>query len=362
MNTDLAKKHMTMEGVIDELERRFGPGVVYRLSQARPKVGDLALATGSLGLDRATGIGGVPRGRITEIIGPASSGKTTLAYHLVANAQKDGGLAVFVDAAHSADTEAMARCGVDASELILAVPGTAVEALAMTEILVRSRALDALVFSSLSALFHLPRHNADDGKYLAMRQSGSPVGYLLAQALRKINLSLKGSPTALVFVGTHGRGTSICLFAPEARWNEANTSPRATDFPAHKPVGAALSGRPGRGGAYSSFYASMRIEMSLLRPIFLAGGDVGGLRVRARVLKSRFNPAAAVAEFDILEERGIHREAELFDLGYALGMITRPSLGFVFQQEFLGKSRERAIAALEKDRGLAGRLERSMAC
>ncbi|MBI4319070.1 MAG: hypothetical protein HY675_11325 [Chloroflexi bacterium] len=292
-----AQKHEVLEEVIRELERRFGPGVVYRVSQARPKVGEIAVATGSLGLDRATGIGGVPRGRITEILGAESSGKTTLTCHIIANAQKGHGLAVLVDAEHSADTEAMARCGANLSDLILAVPGTVEEALEMTDILIRCGALDALVFSSSSALFCLPR-------------SGRSVHYLLSRALRNINVSLKGSPTALVFVGP------------------------------------------------SSFHASMRIELLPVRPIFQPGGDIGGIRVRARLSKNRFATPSAVAEFDILEEKGIHREAELFDLGCAIGAIEKMPLGFVFGREFLGRGRERAIIALEKDRGLAEKLER----
>jgi recombination protein RecA len=175
----VTEKLEIVDELVRRLEARFGPGIIYRLSRARPKVGAAALSTGSLGLDLASGLGGVPRGRFSVLQGGESSGKTTLAYHLLAEAQRDGGLAALIDGEGAADPVAMRACGVDLDDLILASPRDAVEALEMVEILVRCRALDAVVASALPAA-----------------RSG-----LLAHGLRKLNTWLKDAPTAVVFVG-----------------------------------------------------------------------------------------------------------------------------------------------------------------
>jgi recombination protein RecA len=285
-----------VEEVVRRLEARFGPGIIYRLSRARPKLGAVALSTGSLGLDRASGVGGVPRGRLSVLRGGESSGKTTLAYHLLAEAQRDGGLAALIDGEGAADPLAMRACGVDLDDLILASPRDAVEALEMVEILVRCRALDAVVASALPP--------ARPG--------------LLALGLRKLNAWLKDAPTAAVFV--------------DGGWG--------------------LIPNP------LAFFASLIVELQQLRPVFGPGGDLLGLRVRAVVVKNRLAPPGGLAEFEVLNGRGLRKAAEALELALALGLVERRFQGLVWSSEnvFLGRSHAAAQAELESDPELTMKL------
>lgn len=296
------QRQAALEQVIHELERRFGPGIVYRLSQARPKVGAIALSTGSLGLDHATGIGGVPRGRITELVGPPSCGKTTLAYHILANAQDDGGMAAFIDAAQAMDGEAMLASGVNLDDLLIAVPLSVVEALEIAEILARCRALDAVVLAALTSLCAA----AGPGRYMP-------------EALRKVNAAIKGSPTAMVLV------------------NEG---------PAIKK--SSLAPLP--------FYASLRVALSPLCALRGPGGDVVGLRAQSIVIKNKLARPGGTAEFIIREGSGIYREAELLDLALRHSLIETLPLGLVYQGGLLGKSRGQALAHLAHAPEVAARL------
>lgn len=296
MALGLTDRQARLDEVVFELERRFGPGVVYRLSQARPKLGARSVPTGSLGLDRATGVGGIPRGRITTVDGPESSGKTTLAYHVLANAQADGGLAAFVDAEQSADAEELRRCGIDFASLVLGLPMCAAEALEMAEILARCAALDAVVLSALPR----PYRSA-----------------LLAEGARRLAAAVSGTPTALVLVGLGGQG------------------PRATD----------------------PTFASLSLRLRPVRLLRRPGGEIVGFRTRAVVVKNKLAPPGATAEFEVVEGQGIHRPAELFDLGLGLGLIEQLSLGPTYAGCLLGAGRARAIFELERDRRLADRLE-----
>lgn len=178
-----------LDEILREIERRFGPWALYRLSQARPKLGKPTISTGSLTLDLATGIGGIPRGRITELAGPPSSGKRTLAAHILANAQTEHGFAAYIDAAHAFDAERLVRCGVDLPDLLLAIPESMAEALTMIDLLVRSGGLDAVILDALPG--------AD---YLRSASSRTPFPLLLAQGLRRINAGLRNAPTAVVLV------------------------------------------------------------------------------------------------------------------------------------------------------------------
>lgn len=313
------ERESRLEEVIRELERRFGPGIVYRLAQARPKIGEISIPTGSLALDHATGIGGVPRGRITEILGTDSSGKTSLAYSIIANAQDKGGLAVLIDVEQSADAESMELCGVNLADLIVAVPASVEEALEMVEILVRSGALDALVVSSMSGLFSL-------------QQSALGVSRLISKGLDRINPFLKGSPTALVFTNCADR-----------RRDEEHGN---------------YSLAPARSVPSLPFYASLRMELTPMAPILRSAGDVGGIRVRVRIIKNKLSSLLREVELSVLENKGIDREAELFELACACGLIQKLPLGFAFPEErrLLGKGREKSIAFLERDRDVAERL------
>lgn len=288
---DPAARHGRLESVIHELELRFGSGVVYRLVNARPKLGARSVSTGSLGLDWISGVGGVPRGRVTTLDGPDSSGKTTISYHVLANAQREGGLAAFLDAEHSADPAELRACGVDFADLILGLPASAVEALEMAEILARSAALDAIVLNALRRPY--------------------PT-WLLAEAARRLLGALAGSPTAFLFVGLADR---------------SHAQPLA--------------------------FASLALQSRPIRPIIQPGGAIGGLRVRVEVTKNKLARPGGMVELDILEGEGICRSAELFDLGVAHGLIEKLSLGPTYAGQVLGRGRSQALNTLAREPDLA---------
>jgi recombination protein RecA len=310
-----------VDDLVRRLEARFGPGIIYRLSRARPKLGATVLSTGSLGLDRASGLGGVPRGRCSVLQGADSSGKTTLAYHLLAEAQRDDGLAALIDGEGTADPLAMRACGVDLDDLILASPRDAVEALEMIEILVRCRALDAVVASALPTV-----------------RPG-----LLAVGLRRLNTWLKDTPTALVCVaGRWGR-------AGRAGTRTVGQSPLASPS-LQLPAPHALA-----------FFASLIVEFQQLRPVFGPGGDVLGLRVRAIVVKNRLAAPGGLAELEMLRGHGLHRAAEVLELGLALGVVERCSQGLIWWSPtgsplFLGRGLVAAQTELESDPDLMAAL------
>ncbi len=308
--TPLPDREERLQTVLRELERRFGPWIVYRLKDARPTLGDLAISTGSLSLDLATGIGGFPRGRITELIGPASSGKSTLAFHLLANAQRQRGFVTFIDATHQISFDQMKHCGVDLADLFLVVPESAREALEVAALLIESKGLDALVVGSLSDLV---------GK-------SARVGQGASRKLARLNAVMHAAPTAVVF-----------LSDDKVR-------------PPMVPVSRALR-----------HFASLRIQITPVRPLLHPSGDVFGLRIRAETVKNKLAPAHRQAAFDVRRERGIHREAELIDLGLARSILEERPLGICFGRHLLGRGRARAIAALECDLALAQDLENRIA-
>ncbi len=256
-----------LERAVETLRERFGEWIVYRLRDARPAVGGRAVSTGSLGLDRATGIGGIPRGRITEISGPPTSGKGTLAAHVLASAQANGGFAALIDADHSADLERLRACGVDLGDLLLAVPRSAREALDIASLLAASGGLDALVLSSANALVRGPL--------------GDPPAF--ASGLRRLVVELGGSPTAAMFL-----------------------------------VHADRSWRPGGNAARALAHAaSLRVRCEPLRLLTHPSGEVLGLRLRAEAIKNKLAPPHVCAQIEVLRGRGIDAAAEAFELGLA---------------------------------------------
>lgn len=301
--TDRQKR---LEAILDQLECRFGPWIVYRLKDARPVVGERAISSGALSLDLATGIGGFPRGRIAEVIGPVSSGKSLLAFHLIANAQQRHGFAAFVDAAHRANFEQMARCGVVLSDLFIVVPEDAREALDIAALLAESGGLDALVVGPLSDLIGRSHHAAHG----------------LTEKLAELNAAIHRSPTAIVFLTDTGFQPSLASLQRAMR-----------------------------------HFASLRIEITPLRPLVHPSGDIYGLHVRASTIKNKLAPGQRVVELDLRRDRGIHREADLLDLGLASSLIVDKPFGLCFGNLPLGRGRARAIATLERDPTLAQRLQ-----
>lgn len=298
-----------LERALEALRERFGPWIVYRLAEARPATGQKAVSTGTLGLDRATGVGGVPRGRITELAGPPTSGKGTLAAHVLANAQHHGGFAALIDADHSADLDRLRTCGVDLADLLLAVPRTAREALDIACLLAASGGLDALVLSSANSL------------------AGGPLGAprTLMAGVQRLVVELFGSPTAAVF-----------LVHTDSSWRSARNPARAL---AHA--------------------ATLRITCSPLDLVTHASGEVLGLRLRAEVAKNKLAPPYRAAEFEIRRDRGVHAAAEAFDLGLEEGIIvTGPgTLGYQFGDVWLGRGRGPAVRALDADPTLLSQLQ-----
>lgn len=287
---------------LQELERRFGPWIVYRLKDARPVWRAQSISSGTLAVDHLIGVGGFPRGRIVELIGPASSGKSVLSYHLLANAQRQGGFAAFIDAAQRASFEQMARCGVNLTDLFLVVPESAYEALEIAALLAESGGLDALVIGPFAELIGASRFAAQ----------------ATATKLGRLNAALRESPTVVA-----------CL-------TDAVRHPSAAS------VGRALR-----------HFATLRISSTPLRPIVHPSGDVLGLRIRLETIKNKLAPPRRQAELDLRWDRGIHQEAELVDLGLARGMLDVQPLGICFGSALLGRGRARAIATLENDPTLA---------
>lgn len=289
-----------LEAVLRELERRFGPWMVYRLRDARPVVGERALSLGALSLDLATGIDGAPRGRITELLGPASSGKSTLAFQLLASAQRRGEFVTYIDTAHQANAEQMVCCGVSLSDLLLALPENPTEALEIAALLVQSGGLGCIVLGPTANIGSDPRPTWPSSQ------------------LATLNAILSAAPTAVVFVSDAGaRSTSAAL----------------------------------------RHFASLRLGVSPLHPLLHSSGDLLGLRIRVQVLKNKLASPGREVELDLRRDRGIHREADLADLGGAAGVLRAETMGLRFGDHLLGRGRERAIAALEADPALAQELE-----
>lgn len=297
-----------LDEVLREIKRRFGPWALYRLSQARPKLGKLAISTGSLTLDLTTGIDGIPRGRITELSGPLSAGKRTLAANILANAQAEHGFAAYIDAAHAFDAERLVRCGGDLSDLLLAIPETMDEALTMIDLLVRSGGLDAVILDALPG--------AD---YLRSPSSRTPLPLLLAQGLRRINAGLRNAPTAVVLVSEQTR-----------QWTDSRALRHA---------------------------ATLRIALQPAVPLRHPSGAVTALRVRAEIVKNKLAPVAAPVSFEIDERVGIRRNAEIVDLALAVGLIEQHPLGLIAGKIPLGRTRAQAVARLADDPALARALE-----
>jgi recombination protein RecA len=297
-----------LERALEALRERFGEWVVYRLRDARPAIGEKVVSTGSLGLDRATGVGGAPRGRVTELTGPPTSGKSTLASHILANAQANGGFAALIDADHAADLDRLRTCGVDLGDLLLAVPRGAREAMDIACLLAASGGLDALVISSANALVR------------------GPLGHAQAftAGLRRLVVELGDAPTAAVFV-VHS----------EPGWRSTANAARAL---AHA--------------------ASLRVACTPLDLVTHPSGEALGLRLRAEVAKNKLAAPHRTAELEVLRDRGLHAAAEAFDLGLADGLVSAGpgSLGYRFGDAWLGRGRAPAIRALDADPALLSAL------
>jgi recombination protein RecA len=312
MTEDGRKK--ALETTLAHIQKRYGEGAIMKLGQAT-HLNVEAIPTGSLALDIALGVGGIPRGRVTEVYGPESSGKTTLCQHIIAEAQKMGGVAAFVDVEHALDPTYAACCGVDVDNLYISQPDTGEQALEIAEALVRSGAVDVIVIDSVAALVPQAEIEGDMGDATMGRQAR-----LMSQALRKLSGAIKASNTAMVFTNQLRMKIGVMFGNPETT----------------------------TGGMALKFYSSVRLDLRRIQSI-KAAGDVIGSRVRARVKKNKVAPPFKVAEFDIMYDQGISREGEVLDLGVDHEVIVKRGSFYSYGEIRLGQGRENVKQFLKEN-------------
>jgi len=303
----------SLDKTLKDLTKRFGDGVIMRLGESTNMHVD-TVSTGSLSLDIALGIGGVPRGRVTEIYGPESSGKTTLCLHLIASAQKTGGICAFIDMEHALDPIYASGIGVNINELYISQPDTGEQALEIAEALVRSGSMDVIVLDSVAAL--VPRAEIEG------EMGDAHVGLqarLMSQALRKLSGAIKQSNTAMVFTNQLREKIGVMFGSPET------TS----------------------GGRALKFYASVRLDIRRIQSI-KSGGDIVGNRTRVRVTKNKLSAPFRECEFDIMYGHGISYEGDLLDLATELGYIDKRGAFYRYNDELLGQGRENAKVFLRE--------------
>jgi len=320
MAEDNRKK--ALETTMAHIQKRYGEGAIMKLGQAQ-HLNVQAIPTGSLALDIALGVGGIPRGRVTEIFGPESSGKTTLCQHIIAEAQKQGGVAAFIDVEHALDPAYAARCGVDVDNLYISQPDTGEQALEIAEALVRSGAVDVIVVDSVAALVPQAEIEGDMGDATMGRQAR-----LMSQALRKLSGAIKASNTAMVFTNQLRMKIGVMFGNPETT----------------------------TGGMALKFYSSVRLDLRQIESL-KSGGEVVGSRVRARVKKNKVAPPFRVAEFDIMYDQGISREGEVLDLGVNHEVIAKRGSFYSYGELRLGQGRENAKQFLRENVEVAREIE-----
>ncbi len=319
--TDEGRKK-ALGATLDELIKRYGDGAIVRLGDAHHLQVDV-IPTGSLAVDIALGVGGIPRGRVTEIYGPESAGKTTFCLHVIAEAQLRGGICAFVDMEHALDPSFAERIGVNIGDLYISQPDTAEQALEITESLVRSGALDVIVVDSVAAL--VPRAEIEG------EMGDSHVGLqarLMSQALRKLSGAIKQSNTAVVFTNQLREKIGVMFGSPET------TS----------------------GGRALKFYASVRLDIRRIQAIKQAG-EVVGNRTRIRVTKNKVAPPFKEAEFDIMYNEGISKTGDILDIGTNLGLIEKRGAFYRYNDGLLGQGRENAKQFLRENPAVADEIE-----
>jgi recombination protein RecA len=311
-----------LESTLANLTKRFGEGAIMRLGEASHLKVDV-IPTGSLALDLALGVGGVPRGRVTEIYGPEASGKTTICQHIVAEAQKAGGLAAFIDMEHALDPVYAAHCGVDVDNLYIAQPDTGEQALEIAEALVRSGTMDVVVIDSVAALVPRAEIEGDMGDAHMGLQAR-----LMSQALRKLSGAIKQSNTAMIFTNQLRMKIGVMFGNPET------TS----------------------GGNALKFYASVRLDARRIQSI-KDQGEVVGSRTRVRVTKNKVAPPFRKAEFDIMYNEGISRVGDILDIGVEMGVIDKRGSFYNYGEQRLAQGRENAKAFLRENPEIANEIE-----
>ena len=318
---DEAKK-IALEKALGDITKRYGDGSIMRLGEAHHLLVE-AIPTGALSLDIALGVGGIPRGRITEIYGPEASGKTTLCQHIVAEAQKLGGICAFVDMEHALDPSYASRCGVDVDNLLISQPDTGEQALEITETLVRSGAIDVIVIDSVAALVPRAEIEGDMGD--------SPMGMqarLMSQAMRKLSGAIKQTNTAVIFTNQLRQKIGVVFGNPETT----------------------------TGGMALKFYSSIRMDIRRIQSIKL-GSEIIGNRTRVRVVKNKVAPPFRTTEFDIMYNEGISKEGDILDLGTSMEIITKRGSYYSYGDVRLGQGRENSKEFLRQNPDLMEEIE-----
>ena len=317
------EKGKALDLAIGQIEKRFGKGAIMKLGESSLSFHVEVIPTGALALDLALGVGGIPKGRITEIFGPESSGKTTLGQHIIAEAQKKGGTAAYIDVEHALDPDYARRCGVNVDDMLISQPDTGEQALEITEALVRSGAVDVIIVDSVAALVPQAEIEGEMGDAHVGLQAR-----LMSQALRKLAATISKTGTAVVFINQLREKVGIVFGNPEVT-----------------PGGRALK-----------FYSSVRID--LRRADTIKQGDVAvGNRAKARVVKNKVAPPFRTAEFDIMFDKGISMEGNILDLGTEMGLLTKSGSFFSFGDTRLGQGRESAKQFLQEHTEIAQEIE-----
>ena len=320
------EKLKALQLTIEKLEKTYGKGTVMKLNDQ--KVSDIpAISTGSLGLDIALGIGGIPRGRVTEIYGPESSGKTTLTMHCIAEAQKAGGLAAFIDAEHAFDRNYAEKLGIDTENLLISQPDNGEQALEIAEHLIRSGAIDIIVIDSVAALVPKAELEGEMGESKMGLQAR-----LMSQALRKLTGTIAKTGCACIFINQLREKIGIVFGNPETT----------------------------TGGNALKFYASVRLDIRRIGQIKESADDITGNRVKVKVVKNKVAPPFKVVEFDIMYGRGISKSGEIVDLGVALNVVQKSGSWFAYNGNKLGQGRDAVKQLIEDNPELSEELEKKI--
>jgi len=308
---------------IAQIEKSYGKGAIMKMGSDGPKVRVDCIPTGAINLDAAIGVGGIPRGRVTEIYGPESSGKTTLCLHVVANAQRAGGTAAFIDAEHALDTEYAARLGVDIDKLLVSQPDTGEQAMEICEVLVRSGAVDVIVIDSVAALVPKAEIEGEMGESHMGLQAR-----LMSQALRKLTGAIARSNTSVIFINQLREKIGVMFGNPETT----------------------------TGGKALKFYASLRLDIRRIGPV-KEKEDVIGSHVRVKVVKNKVAPPFKQAEFDIMYAEGISHSSLLVDIGAESGIIEKSGAWYSYNAQRIGQGRENAKMFLKDNPAIMAEIE-----
>ena len=317
------EKEKALLAALSVIEKNYGKGTIMRLSEGDQQEAIESISTGSIGLDVAIGIGGIPRGRIIEVYGPESSGKTTLTLHLAAETQKKGGTVVFIDAEHALDLKYAARLGVDIEKLLISQPDSGEQALEIAETLVRSNAVDLVVIDSVAALTPQAELNGDMGDALPGLQAR-----LMSQALRKLTAAVSKTKTSIVFINQIRMKIGVMFGSPETT----------------------------TGGNALKFYSSLRLDIRRVGSI-KERDEVIGNRTKVKIVKNKVAPPFREVEFDIIYNEGISKNGELIDIGAKLGIVDKAGAWYAFKNEKIGQGRESAKQFLKDNPDVANEIQ-----